>query len=98
MNEDVINVMPTDLLIAEVKRICIENNVKHLTLIGSFATGTQTLRSDMDFAVYGCEDYMKLEEEIDSIETLRKIDLFDADRICNEYLLEDIAKYGKPIY
>ena len=39
-----------------------------------------------------------MENDISQIDTLRKIDLFDYDSIKNEYLLEDIKKYGKQIY
>lgn len=41
---------------------------------------------------------MQLEDDLLQIETLRKIDIFDFDSIKNEYLLEDIKKYGKQIY
>lgn len=47
---------------------------------------------------YGCDNMTRLEEEILEIDTLRKIDLFDYDSIHNEFLLEDIRKYGKQIY
>lgn len=74
-----------------------KNDVEHLKLFGSYATGTATERSDIDFVVYGCKDLLKL-EELMQIETLRKIDVFDFDMIRNEFLLEDIEKYGKQIY
>ena len=48
--------------------------------------------------VYGCNNLMQLEDDLQQIETLRKIDIFDFDSIKNEYLLEDIKKYGKQIY
>ena len=54
--------------------------------------------SDIDFVVYGCDNLMQLEDDLLQIETLRKIDIFDFDNIKNEYLLEDIKKYGKQIY
>ena len=41
---------------------------------------------------------MQLEDDLLQIKTLRKIDIFDFDSIKNEYLLEDIKKYGKQIY
>ena len=76
-----------------------KNKVVRLDLFGSFATGTATPTSDIDFVVYGCKDVLELEEEINnSIDTLRKIDLFDYDSINNQFLLEDIKKYGKQIY
>ena len=67
-------------------------------MFGSFATGTAAATSDIDFVVYGCEDILQLEEELQDIDTLRKIDIFDYDSIHNEFLLEDIRKYGKQIY
>ena len=48
--------------------------------------------------ICGCDNLMQLEDDLQKIETLRKIDIFDFDSIKNEYLLEDIKKYGKQIY
>ena len=90
--------MSIELLIQRVTEICKASNVQHLTLIGSFATGTATPTSDIDFVVYDCPDIIKLEENLESIDTLRKIDIFDYNSIHNAYLLEDIKKYGKQIY
>lgn len=84
------NVMPISEIIEKVTMICKKNNVKRLDLFGSFATGTATPTSDIDFVVYGCDNLMQLEDDLQQIETLRKIDIFDFDSIKNEYLLEDI--------
>lgn len=92
------NVMPVAELIERVTEICKRKGVKRLDLFGSFATGTAMPTSDIDFVVYGCEELLALEKELEDIPTLRKIDLFDYDSIRNEYLLEDIKKYGKQIY
>ena len=91
-------VMPISEIIEEVSKICKKNGVRRLDLFGSFATGTATPVSDIDFVVYGCKNFMKLEWEIDEIDTLRKIDLFEFESIKNKFLLEDIKKYGKQIY
>ena len=85
-------------LIDKVTEICKKNGIKRLDLFGSFATGTATPTSDIDFVVYGCENLLQLEEELAGIDTLRKIDIFDYDSINNPFLLEDIKKYGKQIY
>ena len=92
------NVMPIEELIDRVTDICKDNSVEHLSLFGSFATGKATPYSDIDFVVYGCKNMMKLEEDLEGIDTLRKIDIFDYDNIENELLLEDIKLYGKQIY
>ena len=92
------NVMPIPEIIEKVTKICKKNGVKRLDLFGSFATGTAAPTSDIDFVVYGCDNLLQLEDDLLQIETLRKIDIFDFDSIRNEYLLEDIKKYGKQIY
>lgn len=92
------NTMPIPELIDRVTEICKKNKVQRLDLFGSFATGTATPTSDIDFVVYGCQDILKLEENLEEINTLRKIDIFDYDSIKNKFLLEDIQKYGKQIY
>lgn len=94
----IMNVMPVMELIDKVAAICRANDVERLDLFGSFATGTALPSSDIDFVVYGCKDILKLERELETIDTLRKIDIFDYDSIHNEFLLEDIRKYGKKIY
>lgn len=95
---EVMNTMPISELIDKVSMICKRNGVKRLDLFGSFATGTATPTSDIDFVVYGCDNLQQLEDDLLEIETLRKIDIFDYDSINNDYLLEDIRKYGKQIY
>lgn len=90
--------MSIDDLIEKVAVICRKNGVQRLDLFGSFATGTATPTSDIDFVVYGCKDIFKLESELEDIDSLRKIDIFDYDSIHNPFLLEDIKKYGKQIY
>lgn len=90
--------MSVDEIISKVSDICKQNGVTKLELFGSFATGTATPMSDIDFVVYGCKDLAKLEEQLEEIDTLRKIDIFDYQSIHNELLLEDIRKYGKQIY
>ena len=92
------NTMPISELIEQVTEICKKNGAKRLDLFGSFATGTSTPTSDIDFVVYGCNNLIKLETDLEQIETLRKIDIFDYDSIHNEFLREDIHKYGKQIY
>ena len=64
------NVMPISEIIEKVTMICKKNNVKRLDLFGSFATGTATPTSDIDFIVYGCDNLMQLEDDLQQIETL----------------------------
>ena len=45
------NVMPVSELIDKVTEICKKNGIKRLDLFGSFATGTATPTSNIDFVV-----------------------------------------------
>lgn len=91
-------VMDVDEVIARVEGICKANGVEKLSLFGSFAKGTAAFTSDIDFVVYGCRDTDKLERELEQIDTLRKIDIFEFEAIQNRLLLEDIRRYEKQIY
>lgn len=90
--------MTVDEIIDQVTAICKKNRVEHLSLFGSYAKGTETQYSDVDFIVYGSVDIEKLQEEVDEIMTLKKIDLFEYDLCQNEYLKEDMDRYGRKIY
>lgn len=85
-------------LLERIEKICKNNNVSHLYLFGSYAKKTERPGSDLDIVVKGVKDINKLKEEIDDIRTFTIINLFDYDRIKNNYLKEDIDAYAKVIY
>ncbi len=90
--------MTVEEIIEQVTMICKENHVEHLALFGSYAKGTATKYSDLDFIIYGPVDMEKLREQIDEIMTLKKIDLFEYDLCRNQYLKEDMDRYARKIY
>lgn len=90
--------MSIEEIIKQVTDICKKNQVEHLSLFGSYAKGTQTPYSDLDFIVYGTVDMEHLQEQVDEIMTLKKIDLFEYDLCQNKYLKEDMDRYGRKIY
>lgn len=90
--------MTIEEIIEQVTVICKENHVEHLALFGSYAKGTATKYSDLDFIIYGPVDMEKLREQIDEIMTLKKIDLFEYDLCRNQYLKEDMDRYARKIY
>ena len=85
-------------ILEKVENICKSNNVSHLYLFGSYAKRTERQGSDLDIVVKGVKDINKLKDEIDDIRTLTIINLFDYDKIKNNYLKEDIDTYAKIIY
>lgn len=90
--------MTVEDIIGQVTAICKSNNVEHLSLFGSYAKGTATRYSDLDFIVYGKVDMQRLQEQVDEIMTVKKIDLFEYDLCQNQYLKENVDRYGKKIY
>ncbi len=91
------NVMPISEIIEKVTMICKKNNVKRLDLFGYSPQALQPPPVILICSIR-LDNLMQLEDDLLQIETLRKIDIFDFDNIKNEYLLEDIKKYGKQIY
>ena len=90
--------MTIEEIIEQVTEICKKNHVEHLSLFGSYAKGTATKYSDLDFIIYGKVDMERLQEQVDDIMTLKKIDLFEYDLCQNQYLKEDMDRYGRKIY
>lgn len=90
--------MSIEEIICQVTAICQKYGVKHLALFGSYAAGNARTDSDIDFVIRGGTDFEKMQEEIERIPTLKKIDLFAYDRIKNQALREDMDLYGKEIY
>ncbi len=90
--------MTAESIIRQVTDICRSCGVKHLALFGSYAKGTWTKYSDMDFIVSEVPDMDELEERIDAIDTLTKIDLFEYERCENRFLKEDMKRYARKIY
>lgn len=85
-------------LLHEIERICRHHQVRELYLFGSYATGTATPTSDVDIVVKGVRDMDVLQEELDALETLKKIDIFDYDSCKSEQLKEAMDRYGRKIY
>ena len=90
--------MSVNEVINEIIEKCKQYEAVKVVLFGSRAKGTALERSDIDIAVYGVKDFEKLEDEVDDIPTLYKIDLVGVDECKNKLLLEDKEKYGRKIY
>ena len=90
--------MSVNEIIDEIVIKCEKYGVQKAVLYGSRAKGVALERSDIDIAVYGVKCFDKLQEEIDDIPTLYKIDLLCVDECGNKLILEDIEKYGRKIY
>lgn len=83
--------------INQINKACKAFGAEKVVLFGSRAKGTALERSDIDVAVAGVSDFDSLQEEIEEIPTLYKIDLVNLDTCRNTLLLEDIREYGREI-
>ena len=54
--------MSVEEIIKQVTAICKECGVEHLSLFGSYARGTATRYSDLDFVVSGVPDIEELQD------------------------------------
>ncbi len=90
--------MTLEEIYRDIIDICKKYNGTQVILFGSMAKGTERERRDIDIAVRGVSDILGLQEEIEDIPTLYKIDLVDLEECKNPLLLEDIEKYGREIY
>ena len=91
--------MKVEEVISRVAELCRQHDAQKVILYGSRAKGTALERSDIDIAVSGVvsHDIYELQEELENIPTLYKIDLVDLDTFKNQLLLEDIRQYGRKI-
>jgi predicted nucleotidyltransferase len=86
-----------------IAKICRDNDIVRLAIFGSFASGRQTLKSDMDILITFRKGTMKTLFDLVTIESLlkklfkRKIDLVTSDGL-NPLLKKEILRNSKVIY
>ena len=90
--------MTIENILKNIIDLCVQFSADCVILFGSRAKGTNTERSDIDIAVKGVKDIWELQEKLEEIPTLYKIDLVDLDTCKNQLLMEDIEQYGREIY
>lgn len=89
--------MDADEVIKKIKNICEKHNAKVVILYGSRAKNTYKDKSDFNIAVSGVRDFDRLKEELWLMPTLYSVDLLNLDNCKNEFLMEDIKRYGREI-
>lgn len=87
-------------LLAIIIKVLKKYDVEKAVLFGSRARGDNRENSDIDIAFYtdNKEVFHFLKDEMDQIDTILKIDLFDAKNIKKQPLLDGIKKDGITIY
>ena len=90
--------MTIENILKNIIDLCTQFSADRVILFGSRSKGTNTDRSDIDIAVRGVKNIWELQEKLEEIPTLYKIDLVDLDTCKNQLLMEDIEQYGREIY
>lgn len=77
-----------------------EFNVEKVILFGSRARGTNNEKSDIDIAVYGCNDFEKLKDKIDEeLWSLLNVDIINMNsKYVSDELIKEIEKDGVVLY
>lgn len=81
-------------ILSTIKSICISHGATEIYLFGSRAKRLHNTNSDYDIALRGVKDILSLEDDLDDIPMLIKIDVVDLDTCKNVRLLEDIENDG----
>jgi predicted nucleotidyltransferase len=84
-------------IIVSVINILASHDVESVYLFGSRAKNLHCERSDIDLAFVGNINRESIEEKMDSILTLKKIDLVDVNN-CSEILKQEILANGIQVY
>ena len=101
MNEMRRNLSDIQLILDNVKEICEANCVQRCLLYGSYVRGDATKWSDIDLAVWGCDDSESFTDDIDNINTLLEIDVVFIDSNgtgISQDFLEEVEEYGIQVY
>ena len=77
-----------------------EFHVEKVILFGSRARGTNNEKSDIDIAVYGCNDFEKLKDKIDEeLWSLLNVDIINMNsKYVSDELRKEIKKDGVVLY
>ena len=77
-----------------------EFHVEKVILFGSRARGTNNEKSDIDIAVYGCNDFEKLKDKIDEeLWSLLNVDIINMNsKYVSDELIKEIEKDGVVLY
>lgn len=74
--------------------------VKKIVLFGSRARKTNTIKSDIDLAIYGCKNFRDLYFDLnENVQTLLEFDIIDMNRTnLSKELIEEIERDGVILY
>ena len=88
-----------DRVIEDLRQLAEQYDVSKLVLFGSRARGTHRLKSDIDIAVWGCENFSSFALDVDEkVWTLLPFDVVDMDNTLLPELADEIERDAVNIY
>ena len=84
----------------QIAKLGEKYGVRKIILFGSRARGDNYEKSDIDLAIYGCEEFADFQEEVEeNVWTLLKFDLIDMNVSARaEQLVREIERDGIVLY
>ena len=84
----------------QIEEIARHYKVEKIILFGSRARGDNTEKSDIDLAVYGCDNFAQLCDQLnEELWSLLELDIIDMDSdYLSQDLIEQINRDGVVIY
>ena len=83
----------------QIKEIAERYDVQKIVLFGSRARGTNGPKSDIDLAVYGCEEFEQFSDFLqENLWSLLKLDMIDMRKQVSEELKREIDRDGVMLY
>lgn len=72
---------------------------RKIVLFGSRARGTNTEKSDIDLAVFGCKEFIKLQDAIqEELWSLLRVDIINMEEDISPELEKEIERDGVVLY
>ena len=91
-----------DSVLERIKEISLQYKVDKIVLFGSRARGDHSPVSDYDIAIFenhlSALDKARLRDQVDEIETLKKIDIIFVQENFTDELMESIKRDGVILY
>jgi len=91
-----------DSVLEQIKEISLQYKVDKIVLFGSRARGDYSPVSDYDIAIFenhlSTLDKARLRDQVDEIETLKKIDIIFVQENFTDELMESIKRDGVILY
>ena len=92
--------MKIEQVYSQIREIAKQHQVQKVVLFGSRARGDYLEKSDIDLAIYGCQDFLELSDQLEEeLWSLLQLDLIDMNGMSvSKELIDEIERDGVILY